>query len=110
LDPALLEWVAPGRYQARIYPIYPGESRRILVRYAEWLAPVGDEGPRLYRYPMGAGRRAPRIQELSIAVDLSQAGAERVRAGMEAAIEEGEVRLRRSDFAPRSDFWLELIG
>ncbi len=110
LDPALLEWVAPGRYQARIYPIYPGESRRILVRYAEWLGPIGDEGPRLYRYPMGGGRRAPRIQELSIAVDLSRSGAERVRAGLDAAIEEGEVRLRRSDFAPRSDFWLELIG
>src|SRR5690606_8096282 len=43
LDPALLEWVAPGRYQARIYPIQPGESRRIVIRYAEWLTPVGEE-------------------------------------------------------------------
>ncbi|HJL17175.1 MAG TPA: VIT domain-containing protein [Sandaracinaceae bacterium LLY-WYZ-13_1] len=110
LDPALLEWVAPGRYQARIYPIRPGETRRIVVRYAEWLEPVAEDGPRLYRYPMGAGRNAPRIQELSIAVDLEDAGAERVRAGMGAAIEEGRVRLRRSDFAPRSDFWLELDG
>ncbi len=110
LDPALLEWVAPGRYRARIYPIYPGESRRIVVRYAEWLSPVGESGARLYRYPMSGGRRAPRVQELSITVDLDEAGADRVRAGMGAAIEEGRVRLRRSDFAPRSDFWLELIG
>ena len=110
LDPALLEWVAPGRYQARIYPIQPGESRRIVIRYAEWLTPIGADGPRLYRFPMGGGRRAPRVQELSIAVDLADAGAEHVRAGMGAAIEEGEVRLRRSDFAPRSDFWLELTG
>ncbi|MEC7523218.1 MAG: VIT domain-containing protein [Myxococcota bacterium] len=106
LDPALLEWVAPGRYQARIYPIGAGETRRIVVRYAEWLSPRG--GSRLYRYPMGAGRRAPRIQELSITVDVDEAGAEHVRAGMGAAIEEGRVRLRRSDFAPRADFWLEL--
>ncbi len=110
LDPALLEWVAPGRYQARIYPIVAGESRRIVVRYAEWLSPIGAAGPRMYRYPMGAGRRAPRIQELAIAVDVAEAGAERIRAGMDAAIEEGRVRLRRSDFAPHSDFWLELIG
>jgi Ca-activated chloride channel family protein len=110
LDPALLEWVAPGRYQARIYPIQPGEARRIVVRYAEWLSPIGSNGPRIYRYPMGAGRRAPRVQELSIVVDVENAGHERIRAGMGAAIEQGRVRLRRSDFAPRSDFWLELEG
>jgi len=110
LDPALLEWVAPGRYKARIYPIRPGETRRIVIRYAEWLAPIAEGGSRLYRYPMGAGRDAPRIQELSIAVDVEEAGVERLRAGMGAAVEEGRVRLRRSDFAPRSDFWLELVG
>ncbi len=110
LDPALLEWVAPGRYRARIYPIRPGETRRIVVRYAEWLAPIDEGGPRLYRYPMGGGRDAPRVQELSIAVDVEEAGVERMRAGMGAAVEGGRVRLRRSDFAPRSDFWLELSG
>jgi len=110
LDPALLEWIAPGRYRARIYPIRPGETRRIVVRYAEWLAPIREGGPRLYRYPMGGGRAAPRVQELSLAVDVEEAGVERMRAGMGAAVEEGRVRLRRSDFAPRSDFWLELNG
>jgi hypothetical protein len=34
------------------------------------------------------------------AVDFAESGAERAR-GMGAAIEEGQVRLRRSDFAPR---------
>ncbi|MCB9592666.1 MAG: hypothetical protein H6719_08030 [Sandaracinaceae bacterium] len=110
LDPALLEWVAPGRYRARIYPIRPGETRRIVVRYAEWLAPIAEGGPRLYRYPMGGGRDAPRVQELSVAVDVEEAEVERLRAGMGAAVEGGRVRLRRSDFAPRSDFWLELYG
>ncbi|MBX3270276.1 MAG: hypothetical protein KF729_08440 [Sandaracinaceae bacterium] len=110
LDPALLEWVAPGEYQARIYPIRPGEARRIVIRYAEWLAPSSEGGPRLYRYPMGGGRDAPRVQELSIAVDVDEAGVERLRAGMGAAVEGGRVRLRRSDFAPHADFWLELHG
>ncbi|MFK7985439.1 MAG: VIT domain-containing protein [Sandaracinaceae bacterium] len=110
LDPALLEWVAPGRYAARIYPIRPGETRRIVIRYAEWLAPGGEGGPRLYRYPMAAGRNAPHIQEMSLVVDLEGAAAQHVRAGMGAAIEEGRVALRRSDFAPHADFWLELDG
>ncbi len=110
LDPALLEWVAPGRYRARIYPIRPGETRRIVVRYAEWLAPIEEGGPRLYQYPMGGGRDAPRIQEMSIAIDVEEAGVERLAAGMGASVEGGRVRLRRSDFAPRSDFWLELHG
>ncbi len=110
LDPALLEWVAPGQFQARIYPIRAGETRRIVIRYAEWLHPVEEGGPRLYRYPMGGGRDAPRVQELSIAVDVEDAGATRLRAGLGASIEDGRVRLRRSDFAPRADFWLELPG
>ena len=37
LDPALLEWIAPGEYQARIYPIAPGATRKIAVRWASWL-------------------------------------------------------------------------
>ncbi|MDQ3033219.1 MAG: hypothetical protein M3Y87_12445, partial [Myxococcota bacterium] len=109
-DPALLEWDAAGSYRARIYPIAAGEVRRIAIRYAEWLAPVRDGGPRLYRYPMAAGDRAPHVQEMSFVADLSRAGASEVRAGMGAVVENDSVVLRRSDFRPRSDLWLELEG
>ncbi|HEY8430804.1 MAG TPA: VIT domain-containing protein, partial [Sandaracinaceae bacterium] len=109
-DPALLEWDAPGSYRARIYPIHPGETRRIVIRYAEWLRPPEEGAPRLYRYPMGGGESAPHIQELSISADVSNAGAERVRAGMGAQVEKGAVRIRRSDFRPHADFWMELVG
>ena len=109
-DPALLEWDAPGHYRARIYPIQPGETRRIVIRYAEWLHPPAGGEARLYRYPMAGGTRAPHIQEMSISVDVRNAGAEEVRAGMGAVVEDGAVRIRRSDFRPRSDFWLELVG
>jgi Ca-activated chloride channel family protein len=108
-DPALLEWDAPGRYRARIYPIQPGEVRRIAIRYAEWLSRASDGGPRLYRYPMGGGERAPHVQELAFVADLAHAGAARVRAGMGATIERDSVVLRRSDFRPRSDLWLEIF-
>ncbi len=109
-DPALLEWDAPGSYRARIYPIQPGETRRIVIRYAEWLRPPASGAPRLYRYPMGGGAHPPHIQELSISADVSESGAQRVRAGMGAQVERGAVRIRRSDFRPRADFWMELVG
>jgi len=108
-DPALLEWDSPSRYRARIYPIAPGATRRIVIRYAQWLRPPSGGTARLYRYPMGGGARAPHIQEFALSVDVAEAEAERVRAGMGAVVEQGAVRIRRSDFRPRSDFWLELV-
>ncbi|MBX7197460.1 MAG: hypothetical protein K1X94_35775, partial [Sandaracinaceae bacterium] len=112
-DPALLEWDSPGSYRARIYPIAPGEVRRIAVRYAEWLRPAADGAPRLYRFPMGEGGRAPHVQELSFVADVSRAEVTDVRAGMGATVSPspsnpGHVELRRSDFRPRADLVLEL--
>ncbi|MCC7535365.1 MAG: VWA domain-containing protein, partial [Deltaproteobacteria bacterium] len=112
-DPALLEWVAPGSYRARIYPIPAGAARRIVVRYVEWLASSAPGRPRQYRYPMGSGgANAPRVQELSLAVDFAQSGASHVRAGLGAAIDPGTrtVTLRKSDYRPSADFWLDLEG
>ncbi|MEZ4336717.1 MAG: VIT domain-containing protein [Sandaracinaceae bacterium] len=109
-DPALLEWDAPGHYRARIYPIAPGATRRIVIRYAEWLRPPAGGADRVYRYPMGGGARAPHIQEFALSADVAEAGATSVRAGMGAIVEQGAVRIRRSDFRPRSDFFLELVG
>ncbi|MCC7542236.1 MAG: AgmX/PglI C-terminal domain-containing protein [Deltaproteobacteria bacterium] len=111
-DPALLEWDSPGRYQARIYPIPAGATRRIVVRYAEWLSRSGATGPRLYRYPLGGRGGGPgglSAQELSLVVDVERSGATRVRAGLDAKVEGDQVLLRRSDFRPTSDFWLELV-
>ena len=86
-DPALLEWDAPGRYRARIYPIAAGEVRTIAIRYAQWLPRTEDGRPRLYRYPLGqGGARAPVVGELSFVADLAHAGAARVRAGLGAAV------------------------
>ena len=108
-DPALLEWDAPGAYRARIYPINSGETRRIVIRYAEWLSRPAPGAPRLYRYPMGGGARAPYVQEFSLSADLTEGNVASVRAGMGATVENGAVLLRRSDFRPRADFWLELV-
>ncbi|MCK6588764.1 MAG: AgmX/PglI C-terminal domain-containing protein, partial [Polyangiaceae bacterium] len=112
-DPALLEWDAPGVYKARLYPIGPGEARRVVVRYAEWLGRTGKKGERrLYVYPMAAEGTAsslPHIEELFVTFDLGLAGAKEVRAGM-AGVQEGNlVIVREHDFVPRADLALELF-
>jgi Ca-activated chloride channel family protein len=48
------------------------------------------------------------VESFSLTVDLADAGAGRIRAGLGATVEGTDVRLRRVDFRPRADFWLEL--
>ncbi len=112
-DPALLEWDAPGVYRARLYPIGPGETRRVVVRYAEWLGRSGAKSERrLYVYPMaaeGAEASLPHIEELSVTIDLARAGARDVRVGM-AGTREGEALVvREHDLVPRADLAVELF-
>jgi Ca-activated chloride channel family protein len=112
-DPALLEWDAPGVYRARLYPIRPGEARRVVVRYAEWLGRTGPKGERrLYIYPMaaeGADASLPHIEELTIAVNLAKSGAKDVRTGM-AGVRDGDaIIVREHDIIPRADLALELF-
>ena len=112
-DPALLEWDAPGVYRARLYPIGPGETRRVVVTYAEWLGRTGpNRDRRLYVYPMaaeGPEESLPHIEELYATIDLARAGAKDVRAGM-AGVREGEtVIVREHDLVPRADLAIELF-
>jgi Ca-activated chloride channel family protein len=41
-DPGLLEQVGEGAFSFRIFPIQPGEQKRIEVRYGQWLQQRGD--------------------------------------------------------------------
>lgn len=112
-DPALLEWDAPGVYRARLYPIGPGETRRVVVRYAEWLDRTGAQGQRrLYVYPMaadGSEDSLPHVEELKVTFDLAKAGARDVRVGMAGIRSGDELVVRAHDFVPRADLALELL-
>ena len=112
-DPALLEWESPGTYKARLYPIGPGEARRVVVRYSEWLGRTGAKGERrLYVYPMaaeGAEGSLPAIEELSVVIDLARSGAKEVRAGMAAARAGNLLVVRDHDIVPRADLAVELF-
>ena len=111
-DPALLEWKAPGVFQAKLYPIAAGATRRVVVRYTEWLGRSGAKGERrLYEFPMaaeGSDESLPHIEEFTAEIDLSRAHAGEVRAGMNAVRSGDAFRVREHDFVPRADLALEL--
>ena len=112
-DPALLTWQGAGAYGARLYPIHAGMKRRVVTRYAEWLSRQGPKGERrLYVYPMaaeGAKGSWPRIEELTITLDLSKAGAQSVRAGMGGQRDGKKIVVKEFDFVPHADLAVELF-
>jgi Ca-activated chloride channel family protein len=67
-DPALLEYVGMNAIQANVFPIPPGEERRIEIEYSQVLE--ADNGLIHYVYPMNTtGTRS--IDDVSIAVNVS---------------------------------------
>ena len=116
-EPALLEWIDGRSYRARIFPVPASGSRRVVLRYMELVTTHG--GRFEYVYPMrpsddarpgAGGGEAATIGELSLTVDLGEAGVGMPLATLaEAVIEEGgrRVTMRRSGFAPRADFQVE---
>ncbi len=112
-DPALLQWAGAGLYSARLYPIRAGATRRVVTRYAEWLPRQGASGERrLYVYPMaaeGARGSLPRIEELTVTLDLSRADATVVRSGMGGVRDGQRLVVKAFDFVPRADLSVELF-
>jgi Ca-activated chloride channel family protein len=71
-DPALLEYVDRGAVQASIFPIEPGESRRIELEYTQLLE--ADHGLIGYRYPLNTEKfSAQPLEQVSIAVQVLSA-------------------------------------
>jgi tetratricopeptide (TPR) repeat protein len=110
-DPSMtlssLSYDGPDRLRARVYPVAAGASVRIRLRYTEWLDRHGDT--RTYVYPMASDGEPQLIGEFVLEVDTRSAEAGAYRAGMGARVEGGKVVLRRSDFKPRADFYLDLV-
>lgn len=112
-DPALLEWKGPGEYEARLYPIGPGATRRVVTRFTEWLPREGQRSERrIYNYALAADgdlASLPLIEELNVRFDLERAAATSVRVGMDGVRDENRIFIRRHDFVPLSDLSLELF-
>ena len=103
---AKLTYDGPDRLRARVYPVNPGATVQVRLRYTAWLDRVGER--RTYVYPMRAEGEPPLLGEFILQVDTAGAQVGAMRAGMGATVEDGRVVLRRSDFRPRADFFLDL--
>ena len=69
LDPALLEYIGRDLFQASIFPIEPGDTRRVVIEYTE-LLPV-DNGLVKYVYPLSTEKfSAKPLEDVSISVDI----------------------------------------
>jgi len=53
IDPGLLEYMGPNRFQTRVYPIPAKGTKQLELRYAEVLS--YDDGLVTYRYPLFSG-------------------------------------------------------
>lgn len=102
-----LVYDGPGRLRARVFPVQPGATVRVKLRYTEWLE--RDGAMRTYVYPMDEGGVAPLIGELVLRVDTDAVQVGAFRAGLGARVEAGQVVFRASDYRPRADFYLDLI-
>jgi Ca-activated chloride channel family protein len=68
-DPALLEYIDRGAFRVSIFPIPPGEERRIELEYSQVL-PV-DGGLVRYTYPLNTERFSARpLEEVSVSVSI----------------------------------------
>src|SRR2546427_6398917 len=65
-DPALIELAGHGLLRARVFPIGPGETRKITLRYTQMLDRVGDAWR--FRYTAGAGAGAAASSSLRMQV------------------------------------------
>ena len=68
-DPALLEYIGRDLFQASIFPIGPGDTRRVQIEYSQIL-PV-DNGLVQYVYPLSTERFSHRpLESVAITVDI----------------------------------------
>lgn len=71
-DPALLEWLGTRMVQARVFPIQPGEDKRIRIAYQEVLKAQG--GAVKYVYPLKTEKlSATPLQECSLDMTIRSA-------------------------------------
>lgn len=73
-DPALLEYVGRGAFQARIFPIAPHSEKRVEISYAQVLK--AENGLVKYVYPLSTEKFSPQaLGNVSVNIDLKSAQA-----------------------------------
>jgi Ca-activated chloride channel family protein len=71
-DPGLLEYAGQNLFQARIFPIPGRGTKKLEITYTQVLR--AENGTVGYRYPLGVGRNASRIERLAGRVAIRTSG------------------------------------
>jgi Ca-activated chloride channel family protein len=99
-DPALIELAGQGLLRARIFPIQPGETRRVSLRYTQVLQRAGNALQLSYAGTVSAPSRGPSSAETRRAVP--------VEGSFELLVEECETFL--DPFSPTHTLEVDRIG
>src|SRR5688500_15949999 len=71
-DPGLLEYAGQNLFQARIFPIPARGTKRLELTYSQVLR--AENGTVGFRYPLGIGRNAARVERLAGRVEIRTQG------------------------------------
>ncbi|MDD5307048.1 MAG: VIT domain-containing protein [Deltaproteobacteria bacterium] len=110
-DPALLEWVSGSSFSMKIFPIKPGEERRVLLAYVEPMTAA--DGRYRYVYPLSAPAGAAPAGMFSVRARIESAqGAADVTTPLYPTRIEldgrgARVSFEATRFSPTADFVLE---
>jgi len=110
-DPALLEWERGSTFSMKIFPIKPGETKRVFLSYVEPTVMLG--GAARYVYPLGGPAGAPTAGRFSIDVDIQNAfGISSVRTPLyptdvRAGADRATVSFSAERYTPSVDFAVE---
>lgn len=102
---AMLEWAGDGWVRGIVPGISPGSVVTVVLRYVEWLhpEPKGSSVTLAYRFPLAGEAAPPIVGEFAARIDASLLKPTAVWPGQGAAVSNGTVELRRSDFKPTAD-------
>ena len=107
-DPALIELAGHGLLRARVFPIGPGETRKITLRYTQMLDRVGDAWR--FRYTAGSGAGAAASAGFRMQVDSAARFGDPYSPThrLSTSRSDNRIELTLADASPRGDLELFL--
>jgi Ca-activated chloride channel family protein len=107
-DPALIELAGHGLLRARVFPIGPGETRKITLRYTQMLDRVGDAWR--FRYTAGSGAGAAASASFRMQVDSAARFGDPYSPThrLSTSRSDNRIELTLADTTPRGDLELFL--
>ncbi len=107
-DPALIELAGHGLLRARVFPIGPGETRKITLRYTQMLDRVGDAWR--FRYTAGTGAGAASSASFRMQVDSAARFGDPYSPThqLSTSRSDNRIELTLADTSPRGDLELFL--